>query len=218
MLRHVLNELKRALLAPRHHRRRSGVQRSFVDGGFTDIQARLGIRAESFRQTLRYLESLAPPYLIVETGTARTAGNWAGDGQSTLIWDAFVQFWGGRVTSVDIDAEAVKRAQLQVSARTSVVCADSIGFLRALKDADRVHLLYLDSYDLDLSNPHPSALHHLMELASVLARLRAGTLVVVDDCHAAHVGKHIYVRQYFESIGVAPLFAGYQTGWVVPAR
>ena len=218
MLAQVFNELKRSIGAPRHRKTSQCPGRSFADGDFAAIQGKLGLRSQTFHHILHYLETLSPPYYIVETGTARAPGYWQEEGNSTLIWDRFVQFWGGRVCSVDINPTHVAIAQQHVSAQTRVVCSDSIAFLAGLADVEKAHLLYLDSYDLDQANPHPSALHHLMELTSVFARLAPGTLVAVDDCAGEDVGKHIYVSRYFESIGITPLFRGYQTGWVIPAR
>jgi predicted O-methyltransferase YrrM len=218
MLGKVFREIRRSIGSPRYRKTTQRPGRSYADGAFTDLQHRLGVRAATFRHILQYLETLSAPYYIVETGTTRAPGHWQEEGNSTLIWDRFVQFWGGRVYSIDINPDFVATARQQVSERTRVVCSDSIAFLARLSDIDQAHLLYLDSYDLDQANPHPSALHHLMELTAVFARLAPGTLVAVDDCAGEHVGKHVYVSRYFESIGIAPLFRGYQTGWVIPAR
>jgi hypothetical protein len=195
----------------------------------------LRLRAGTFRRVFELLEAKGKSrYSIVETGSVRTAGNWA-DGQSTLLFDRFVNHWDGIVQSVDIDPETCERLRGQVSEKVVLNCADSVAFLGALgrKGALEIDLLYLDSFDLDWRNPHPSALHHLYELCAVMPLLASGTLVVVDDSprHGAVVrregrvrpikdfgvwGKGGYVAEYFGRIGCAPVIEGYQHGWIMP--
>lgn len=179
---------------------------------------RLKHRAATFRAAFEYLEGAGPrdDYRIVETGCLREPGNWSGDGQSTALFDAFVSHHGGRVQSVDLDPIAVAAARSVVGPRTAVCCADSLEFLWAL-DASRIDLLYLDSFDVDWSNPHPSSLHQLNELCAVLPRLLPGALIVVDDDCGGR-GKGRYIRGFMESVGVRPFLDSYQVGWVLPAR
>jgi hypothetical protein len=81
-----------------------------------------------------------------------------------------------------------------------------------------IDLLYLDSYDVDWNDPHPSALHHLMELCAAMPGLQSGSLVVVDD----HLdfdnrpGKSKYIVPFMAAIGARKLFEAYQVGWVMP--
>lgn len=41
--------------------------------------------------------------------------------------------------------------------------------------------MYLDSYDVDFSNPLPSAQHHLNEFKAVKHLLHKGSIVLIDD-------------------------------------
>ena len=151
---------------------------SFLETFDRDYAGLLANRATGFRAIFELLELAdANRYLILETGTLRLLDNWAGDGQSTRLFDAFVNFHDGAVFSVDIDPKAVAVARAAVSARTHCVCADSVAFLR---DVSRMapggfDLVYLDSLDLDVNNPAPSAFHHIKEL------LALGTLAAGDD-------------------------------------
>lgn len=178
---------------------------------------RLQHRARTFRAVFERLEAAGPrnDYRIVETGCLREPGNWGGDGQSTALFDAFVSHHGGRVQSVDLDPVAVRAARSVVGPRTDVRCADSLEFLWALEPGP-IDLLYLDSFDVDWSNPHPSSLHHLSELCAALPKLLPGALIVVDDDCGGR-GKGRYVRGFMESVGIAPFFDEYQVGWVLPA-
>jgi hypothetical protein len=178
-------------------------------------------------------------HLIVETGCARQPNNWAGDGQSTLLFGRFVNEFDGQLYSVDIDPAACAHARSIAGPRTTVTAEDSVPYLRRLscelvQAGRQIDLLYLDSFDLDVRAPLPAALHHLKELCSIMPSLGPRSLVMVDDSfrtlHAVQTGvnsyqvlrkagisgKGWYVAEYFEQLGVAPLFEGYQCGWAFP--
>ena len=201
----------------------------------------LAHRRDGFRATFDYLAKRRDKgHLIVETGCARWVDNWAGDGQSSILFDRFASESGGQVYSVDIDPAACNYARSKVSPTTTVTTQDSVVFLarlgRELVRAGRfIDLLYLDSFDYDWKNPLPSSVHHLKELCAIAPALNAGTLVVLDDSFRSMSavrqapnsyalirdngisGKALYVAEYFEQIGVPPCFEGYQTGWIMPA-
>jgi hypothetical protein len=203
------------------------------DAEFAD---KLGVRGESMRQVFEVLEAMEKPaYTIVETGCARVEENWRGDGQSTILFDRFVNHWDGSVLTVDINQGACDWVRGKVSRKVSVTCLDSVAFLRELIRYDqlKIDLLYLDSFDVDWSNPHPSSLHHLQELCAIMPRLARGSLVVVDDSprHMAMAkfkgkntivrdfgigGKGGYVAEFFAKIGCTPVIEGYQHGWIMP--
>lgn len=186
---------------------------NFLDSKKGDLRQRY----ESFRKTFEYLVGLGKTeYFIVETGTARQPGNWSGDGQSTVLFDKFSQDYGGRVVSLELDPGNIAKAKNQVSDRVEFIQGDSVANLKKIK-MDYVDLLYLDSYDLDWNNPHPSSLHHLKELVSAMPMCRDHTLVVVDD-NMDGKGKGSYVREYMGDVGAETLFDGYQIGFVMGAR
>jgi hypothetical protein len=87
---------------------------------------------------------------------------------------------------------------------------DSVRVLSSLNL--KVDLLYLDSFDLELNNPHPSQLHHLKELTSSIQLLKPGTLIAVDDHRLPEgiIGKGKYVDEYLSQIGCRKIHDGYQ--------
>lgn len=182
--------------------------------------ARLGVRREAFELMLAHVAGCDAP-LIVETGCARLEDNFTGDGMSTLIWDAAAELHGGRVRSVDLDPAHVAFARGKVGAHTTIDCADSVAWLAGQEAAliaagQSIDLLYLDSYDLDVANWHPSALHHIYELLSIKGALRPGALLAVDDnllIDGQHVGKGTYVAEYLARIGKPMIYQGYQWIW-----
>ena len=211
---------------------------NFIEQFEREWAPRLGPRRDTFRATFDYLMRRRPAgHLIIETGCARQADNWEGDGQSTWMFDRFAETHGGDVYTVDINPASCDYARSIVGPRTRVFNEDSVPFLNRIgaelrATGRQIDLLYLDSFDWDPANPVPSALHHLKELCAIAPALRPGTLVVVDDSfHALRgfrtgetytliedmgiSGKAMYVAQYFQQIGVPLAFDGYQCGWVL---
>ena len=191
-----------------------------------EFAPRLGVRADSLRLILQLLaergEADGAPALIIETGSVRQAGNWQGDGQSTVLWGDFASQFDAEVHTVDLDPAPAGRIleDLGLDEMVQVHAGDSVRFLHdfAIRAPQRhIDLLYLDSYDLDINNPYPSALHHLMELAAARPCLGPGSIVAIDDNPeldtGGRVGKGMLVRKWFDSIGIAPLHIGYQFIW-----
>jgi hypothetical protein len=165
------------------------------------------------------------------------ADNWSGDGQSTILFDRYASTKPGSfVHTVDLDPAATAACVALVSNTVTVHTGDSVVVLRTiardLKASNTtVDLLYLDSLDLDVNNPAPSAIHHLKELVSIADVATKKTLVVVDDspsiarvvfidngkCNIISTptigGKGMYVAEYAKQVGAKLLFCHYQVGW-----
>lgn len=170
-------------------------------------------RWPAFKTIAYYLLAKQEPVHIAETGCAREAHNWSGDGQSTQVWNWLINKAGGSAISFDIDRGAVAYAK-SVAPLVDVHCIDSIQGLRMIPNPERLDFLYLDSYDLD--SGIDSATHHLAELASIYTRLKSGCLIAVDDCVSDERGKHRFVRGFLNKIGVNPIQTGYVTIWKKP--
>lgn len=179
---------------------------------FYDMQLAplLEIRAEGFRKIFELLEAKkVKNYSILETGTVRTINEWS-DGQSTRLFDMFVNFYQGNVYSVDISEDACMTSQSVVSPKVLFRCGDSVQFLHERPEYEKFDLIYLDSFDVDFQNAHPSSLHHIFELCSVLHKnTKPGTIIAIDD-NKGGVGKGQYIQQYFDMIGVKKVYDGYQ--------
>lgn len=191
----------------------------------------LECRAASFRVLFEEMErraTLGHTLQIVETGCARQRGNWAGDGQSTVLFDAFVRRYPScRLDSFDINPESCDIARQLVQERENVRihCKDAVRGLWSYPRcssavhirpiAPRIDVLYLDSFDVDFSNPLPSALHHLKELAAAMGKLAPSAIVVVDD-NLEGRGKGTFVREMLDTIGGQCCFDGYQLVYRMP--
>ena len=208
---------------------------------FFDTQAApfLALREKTFRQVFTYLDSLNGPIRIVETGCARLKGNWGGDGQSSILFDQYINFRDSESTfiTVDINEISVLACRELVSPRTKVVQQDSVQFLSNLVREynainQTISFLYLDSFDLDMNYWQPSAIHHLKELTIAIRALNSESLVVVDDCPVTSDfivnedntlefitqprvgGKGRLVSEFADAVGATRLFAQYQAGWI----
>jgi hypothetical protein len=179
---------------------------------------RLGRRAEGFAAIFAALPTPPRDLLIVETGCMRIPRNWDGDGQSTFMFDALARERHGLFFSIDITPEAIDTARRACSSATHLVLNDSVATLHALARAMPMpaSLLYLDSYDVDLANPLPSAIHHALELTAARPLIGPGTVVCVDDYgFGEDGGKGMILDRFFSITRAEVVYSGYQKAWRV---
>ncbi len=185
-----------------------------------EMLTKIGKRREAFEVMLDHLSNSQYP-LIVETGVSRQENSVDGDFMSTLIWDAAANQYQGTVQCVDINPDNCRFTKNKTSDRTMVYCGDSVKFL-AYKEQEydklsrKIDLLYLDSYDIDFDNWHPSALHHVYELFAIKGALKSGTLICVPGnliLNDMHVGKGTYIAEWMAAIGKEMIYQGYQCIW-----
>ena len=132
--------------------------------------------APGFRLALRLLAGR--PARIIETGTSA----WGVD--STLLFDSYVRHFGGRLDSVDLRSLPGDRLRPVVGPATHLHVGDSVAFLSGLAEGAEpgaVDLFYLDSYDLDWTDPAPSEAHVVAEWEALRGVARPGALVLIDD-------------------------------------
>jgi len=180
-------------------------------------------RSASYRIMFEKLQararSLDRPLLIVETGSLRVLGNWD-DGQSTLLWDEFSRFHPAEIHTVDLDPQAAVVVQDACGPAVRAHTGDSVMFLHQFAGANpqrQIDLLYLDSYDFDVRDPFPSAMHHVKELISIRPCLGPGTIVAIDDnfvtTEGHFIGKGYLAMQWFDHLGISCLHEGHQFVW-----
>ncbi len=180
-----------------------------------ELAPRLGHRASTFRQAFVALSQKTDP-CIVETGCVRVPDNWAGDGQSSVMFDAFVDCCGGNAWCVDISEHAVEVAR-SLTHNVIASCGDSVSFLHRFDKP--IDLLYLDSFDFDGNEPLKSATHHLYELCAAMKNLRPGSIVLVDDTSRRFgklFGKGMLVAGFMDQVGIPVVFEGEtQVAWML---
>lgn len=193
-------------------------------------------RGKAFAKIFEHLESKQPEkiakgqgFTIIETGTTRSCANPdvttigaanpinPKDGNLTLFFDFFVNMYGGKLYSCDIDMEACQSAAELTTNKTKVFVNDSVRFLNDLnpKLIQKADLIFLDSLDFNVGNMQLSPLHHMFELATIFKNLRPGTLLAVDDNPKKfpmmkNIGKGMYVKKFFqEHFGIEPWIDDY---------
>jgi hypothetical protein len=184
----------------------------------------LAQRAAGFRVIFERLQQrcrgLGRPGLIVETGSMRAPGNWAGDGQSTFLWKAFADQFPCEIHTVDLDPEAAVVVNEHCGEPVQAHTGDSVAFLHEMATRPKppqIDMLYLDSYDYDPHNPFPSAFHHVKELLSVRPCLDQGSIIAIDDNllmpDGTLSGKGFLATQWFDHLGIECIHRGYQFVW-----
>lgn len=117
---------------------------------------------------------------LIETGVS---GN-INYGLSGLILAGLVEQTNGKMCSVDLDCKSCEQSQeifneVYPNMSYETVCDDSINFLKKLPFIPNI--VHLDSYDFDLLNPFPSALHAFKEFELIKDVMPSGSLIIIDD-------------------------------------
>lgn len=195
---------------------------------YDEVRNRLGHRMQGFDLIFDHLKQIENP-LIVETGCAREEDNYGGDGQSSLLFDKYINEYGGEFFTVDIAEQSVDYCTSKMTSSNShVIMDDSITFLKRLntqlQDQNRkIDFLYLDSFDAPRDKPDVvfmSALHHLYEFTTIVSSLKPGALIGVDDNwiewrdgQQILAGKGQLVYNYMSKINNPIIYNGYQMFW-----
>lgn len=114
----------------------------------------------------------------VETGASQ---NWD-DGCVGAFFAKLCQFTGGEFHSVDIYESIVEKSRVlynELGVKVNHYTQDSVKFLEETNIVP--NLVHLDSWDLDLKNPFPSALHGWREFMAIEGKMPVGSIIVVDD-------------------------------------
>jgi predicted O-methyltransferase YrrM len=172
----------------------------------------LDIRKDSFYAVFDLLLKMEKSsYNIIETGTTQYFNRWMESGQSTLMWDRFVNTGGrdGAIISIDLDENSCEKARRITSDKVNVINGDSVETLKNLTAAmeetgETVDVIYLDSWDVTTENweggrggEDAPALHALRELEAILPRLSAGGIVLVDDNMIENLSSADEIRKLF---------------------
>ena len=116
----------------------------------------------------------------IETGASQ---NWF-DGMVGYYFAYLTKITQGKYYSVDNDINLEQKtlnayAKIDSTLKVNHTTDDSINFL---KNIDFVpNLIHLDSWDLDIKNPMPSALHGWREFEAIEDRMPIGSIILVDD-------------------------------------
>ena len=116
------------------------------------------------------------PAHIIETGSSAWGAN------STMLFDSYVNSFGGQLSSVDIRATPMIDLSFKCTDKTKLHCSDSIAFLEDLElDKKIQNLFYFDSWDVDWADPSPSMQHGLNEYLTISKSIKKDDLILIDD-------------------------------------
>jgi hypothetical protein len=196
-----------------------------------DHVEKLGKRKDGFVIMLDHLFKCYQP-IIVETGCARTADNYEGDGMSTILFSHITHMLEGYFISFDIDPEAVdfsnKEIHKNYPSYNPCNVGDSIQNMHR-KIPGPIDLLYLDSMDLEANDLHKSCMHCFYEFTTAMPYLKPGSMICADDnilfdfidkdgnlVETKYQSKGDYIKHYLQRLDIHPIHEEYQVIWQLP--
>jgi hypothetical protein len=115
----------------------------------------------------------------IETGGSNDI---AGDGAVGLYFAKLCELTNGKLHSVEINPDLIlksenlyKKYNLNVKQHQQ----DSVNYLKTTEFIP--NLIHLDSWDVDLKNPLPSALHGWREFKAIENKMPIGSIIIIDD-------------------------------------
>ena len=115
--------------------------------------------------------------VILETGTSAYGVD------SSRLFDRIASHLSGEFISVDINPQPKRSLSFQHSKRSKFFVEDSITFIKSTLPqlVDHVDLCYLDSWDVDWSDPSMAESHGLAEFVAIHNLLRINSILIIDD-------------------------------------
>jgi hypothetical protein len=117
---------------------------------------------------------------ILETGASSNYG----DGLFGLFLGYVAKNTNGKMTSVDISSDIVEKSN-EIFQKAipeldySVHVEDSVSFLKNIDEIP--NFVHLDSWDFNLFDAFPSALHGWEEFKAIESKMPKGSIIVIDD-------------------------------------
>lgn len=117
---------------------------------------------------------------LIETGVS----GYADYGMFGLILGYIVNQTNGKMVAVDLDCNSCDNSEKifkeeYPNLKYKTYCKDSLDFLKEPPFIPNV--VHLDSYDFNLYNPFPSALHAWKEFKLIEEKMETGSLIIIDD-------------------------------------
>ena len=162
------------------------------------FRTKQGITPIRKQQIIKLVEELHSVFdlekiICIETGASQNYE----DGCVGLFFAKLCELTNGEFHSVDSDEDMVNRSKELYSNHNLNVnhyVQDSIAFLKETPIIP--NLLHLDSWDLNLKNPFPSALHGWREFIVIEDKMPVGSIVVIDDNYFGNMWIEWYEGEY----------------------
>jgi hypothetical protein len=127
----------------------------------------------TFRKFFELLSSFDNP-TIIETGSS----GWSVT-CSSLLFDRFINKYGGNFFTVDAAQYTIGRLKPMLSSLSEAHCGDSVEYIKNFKY--KIDAAYLDSYDIDWLNYEDAAQHGKREMEALLPHLNSRSIILIDD-------------------------------------
>ena len=118
--------------------------------------------------------------ITLETGASQSYD----DGLYGLFLGFVSSYTDGRMYSVDINENYVNQSinkfnEVIPDLEYNAHVGDSVDYLKNIKEIP--NLVHLDSWDFNLFDPFPSALHGWREFEAIEDKMESGSIIIVDD-------------------------------------
>jgi len=125
--------------------------------------------------------------IVLETGSSYSYD----DGLFGLFLGYIALKTGGKMISVDLSSDVSKKSEkifkdVIPDLDYSLNVGDSISFLNDLEEIP--NLVHLDSWDLNLFDILPSALHGWEEFKAIQSKMKKGSVIIIDDNFPKNTG------------------------------
>lgn len=149
-----------------------------------------GNRIKQFNQVIN---AITPKFnfekiITIETGSSADYG----DGLFGLMLGYVTEKTGGKMYSVDISPSVVENSKqifnkILPTLNYECVVDDSVNYLKNFQETP--NLVHLDSWDFDIFNPFPSALHGWKEFEAIESKIPSGGIIIIDDnwCYGTYL-------------------------------
>ena len=146
---------------------------------------------------------------LVETGCSRQLYD-SGDGWGTVVFGIYARACEGMLWSVDIDAKHLEVSNTLLTERalnnhSKLINSDSVKFLEEFEN--KIHMLYLDSYDTD--DKKFCAVHQVCEARAAINKLDEKALILIDDVYDG-IGKAEFSIPFLKANGFSILKQTYK--------
>lgn len=137
------------------------------------------MRVEQLESVVDVIEDFPFEFVCcIETGASQ---NWD-DGCVGAFFAKLCQFTNGEFHSVDLYDHIIEESKAlyeELRIPTNHYVQDSVKFLKETSIVP--NLVHLDSWDLNLKDPFPSALHGWEEFKAIEDKMPVGSILIVDD-------------------------------------
>jgi hypothetical protein len=143
-------------------------------------------RLKVINKVYHYFSSLNRPINILETGCGHYGFSEKFAPMTYIFADILNTLKGGSLLTVDINENNLKKCKELTKDFSHIIdykLGNSVDVLQNLNTGHikSLDLIILDSYDLNLFDPNPSAIHHLQELMIIYKDINKNCLIAIDD-------------------------------------